>query len=285
MKLVQLIRKIKNKPRAEWKILINNKLKDIKYAIPVSKDKAVLCIIGCQRSGSTMMYEIFSKDPRSKVYGEFCNLNSDDKDHKIRLNAVAKVKSVIDSLGHPLVILKPLVESQHVDKLLALHKNVKCVWLFRNYRDVAASNIKKWGPMNGKNNLLPIINQEPSNWRSESLPPETVSTVKKHYDENMSSHDAAALFWWVRNSLYFHQHLFDNSKIYTCNYKNLVSQPGVQMKELYQFIGVEYPTNSITDHVHANSVKKGKKIILSDGIEKLCQELYDNLCKYDSNGQ
>lgn len=282
MKSVGIINKIKGKSWSDWEMLFKNKYKDVKYAFSSRSDKAVLCIIGCQRSGSTMMYEIFRKDPRAKVYSEFCSLNSDDKAFGIRLNAVEKVKPILTKLGHPLVVLKPLVESQDVNKLLALHKNAKCVWLFRDFRDVAASNIKKWGPQNGINNLRPIIKGETSNWRSEKLPEEVVAMVNTHFSEEMPSHDAAALFWWVRNSLYFSQKLQENDRIFTCNYKNLVSEPHKKMAQIYQFINVDYPSSSITSHVHTNSVKKGNQIEISKPIESLCQTLYDELCKYEN---
>lgn len=253
--------------------------KDLMHVFCTRSEKSVVSIIGCQRSGSTMMYEIFAKDPKSKVFGEICRLNSDDKLHRIRLNDTAKVRPIIDRLAFPLVVLKPLVESQHVDKLTSLHYGAKCIWLFRDYRDVASSNIKKWGDHNGINNLRAIIEDADHNWRNERLTKDIIDTVKKFYSTQMDKYDAAALFWWVRNAHYFEQRLSENELVYTCHYADLVRNPAAVMSSVYKFIDVDYPNKAITSHVHSKSMKKGDTVQLTPEVAQLCQGMYERLLR------
>src|SRR5262245_40086875 len=80
--------------------------------------KTVLYILGCQRSGTTLMNEIFERDLNTKVYAEQCKLTSNDVPKRLRLNPLSSVKTVLDQDRAPLVILKPLVESQNIIQLL-----------------------------------------------------------------------------------------------------------------------------------------------------------------------
>ena len=81
------------------------------------KEKDIAFIIGCQRSGTTMIYDIFTKDLDTKTYDEFSKLSSLDR-YKIRLNPLDLVKKEIKKVKPSFLILKPLVESQNILNLL-----------------------------------------------------------------------------------------------------------------------------------------------------------------------
>ncbi|MEM7571980.1 MAG: sulfotransferase domain-containing protein [Bacteroidota bacterium] len=277
-----LLKKIRSKSSKDWKRITYSAYKDLKYAIkPNGLSKQVVCIVGCQRSGSTMMYKIFCKDHRTKVFQEFSKLSSDDKTYGIRLNEVTKVERTIASLNHPIVVLKPLVESQNIDQLMHIAQDVKCIWLYRDYKDVAASNLKKFGQNNGMKNLEPILKNDHDNWRSERVTKEVKATIYDLYKDSLSQHDTAALFWWVRNKLYFSQQLAKNLNIYTCKYEDLVSRPAQEMRKVYAFLEVDYPGDFLVSDVHKSSIGKGKAVSLSPEVERLCANLLSDLdqCK------
>jgi hypothetical protein len=93
----------------------------------------------------------------------------------------------------------------------------------------------------------------------------------------MRNEDAAALFWYCRNSLFFDQQLQDHPRVKLCLYDDLVTHPDITMKSTYQFIGRRYPGKRLVSEVHPYSVSKGKYIKLTNGISKVCENLYESL--------
>lgn len=275
---MSFIQRLSSKDKNDWSRILYALYKDARYSVAPSRQaKTVVLILGCQRSGSTMMYNIFCKDHRSKVFQEFSKLSSDDTENKIRLNSKQKLERQIESLGHPVVVLKPLVESQHTDMLLSIGENTKGIWLYRHYKDVAASNLKKFGAENGKKNIKPIIAGESDNWRSEKVSSAVREQIKNLVSSDLSNLDYAALFWWARNMLYFEQRLYNIPLIYTCNYSNLVSSPLEETQKIYAFLDIDHPGEKIVKHVHSNSIGKGNKAQLSNSVENLCSDLYKKL--------
>ncbi len=239
--------------------------------------KTTLFIVGCQRSGTTLMYQMFERDLNAKVYGEFSKLSSHDLKNKIRLNSLDLVKNVIDRDRYPLIVLKPLVETQNTLQLLNFFEDSKALWMYRHYKDVVASNLKKFGIRSGINDLQPIVANDRQNWRVENMSDNVRSTILKHFSEDMNPYDAAALFWFVRNSLFFELQLDTNPNVKICRYKDLVTNPTTIMEEIYKFLEQDFPGNKIVKSVHHSSIGKGKNVTLSTEIDHLCQELWNKL--------
>ncbi len=240
--------------------------------------KNLLFVIGCQRSGTTLMTQIFEKDLHVKVYGEFSELSDIDK-NKIRLNPFEHVKNEIEKNNASSIVLKPLVESQNTNKLLTFFEKSHCLWMFRHYQDVASSNLKHFGLQNGINNLRPIINQEKNNWRSDNISQDTFKLVKSLFSEKMHPHDAAALFWIVRNHLFFELELEKNQRVMMCKYEDLVNEPLKTMESIYSFSDFQFPGKNIVARVHSKSINKGKSISLSPPIKNLCDSMWEELNK------
>jgi hypothetical protein len=241
-----------------------------------NKDTPVIFILGCQRSGTTLLTDIFQKDVRAKIFGEFSELS--DKDPAgIRLNPFAEIESVFEKLRYSLIVAKPIVESQNALALLNHFPYSKAMWIYRDFKDVASSNIKKFGLSKGLTDLKPIIENDPDNWRSQNISQETKKIVNHYYGNTLKPHDAAALFWYVRNKLFIDLDLKNAPRVVLIKYEDLVSDPAFTMKKIYAQVGLPYPGDKIVASVHSKSVKKGSAVDLSDGIENLCQALYADL--------
>ena len=243
-----------------------------------SNQKTILFIFGCQRSGTTLLTEIFERDfNNTKVYGEFSRLSSDDKIRHIRLNPLHLVKTQIDNDRPSLIIIKPLVESQNALKLLDYFNNSKALWVYRHYRDVALSHLKLWGIKNGIRNLRPIFEGQSQNWRSENASEYTKQIVRKHFSEDMNPYDAAALFWFVRNILFFEMDLDKNQNVMTSKYNDLIDNPLKTMNNIYEFVGYVYSLDKIPMNIYSDSKGRGENIKLSQGIEILCNDMLNRL--------
>jgi hypothetical protein len=188
------------------------------------------------------------------------------------------VREAIAAHDVPIVVLKPLVESQRAHELLEALPGSKVLWLYRHYQDVASSNLKAFGMDNGINDIRPIAAGDETNWRSQNAGEETKALVRRFFADDMNPYDAAALFWYARNQLFFDQGLDqDPRRAMLCRYEDLAVDPAKMMKRVYAFIGTPYPGDEIVQDVHPQSVGKGKKINLSPEVERLCDGLLERM--------
>ncbi len=237
----------------------------------------VVLIQGCQRSGTSLTYWIFERDFNAKIYRESSSLSSNDTAERLRLNPLDDVKAVVAAHNVPLVVLKPLVESQRAPELLEQFDGARVLWLYRHYQDVASSNLKAFGMDNGLNDIRPFVTGEPGNWRSENSSDETRAIIRRHFAEDMNPYDAAALFWFARNQLFFEQGLDDDPRAMLCRYEDLVTRPSEVMRRVYDFVDMPYPGDHIVQDVHPQSVGKGRTSRLSPEVDALCADLLDRL--------
>lgn len=233
-------------------------------------EKTVALILGIQRAGTSMMYWVFERDMGVKVYRESSELSSLDTVEQVRLNPLPAVKAEIDRHRLPMVVFKPLVESQRAHELMAAFPNARVLWAYRHYQDVAASNLKAFGMDNGKRDLQPFLANDPLNWRSQNSSEETRETIRRHYSDTMNPYDAASLFWWARMQLYFEQQLDRNPDVLLSRYEDLVTNPAQTMRRTYAFLGRPYPGDHIVKDVNAQSVGKGRVTRLSPEVDALC---------------
>lgn len=242
------------------------------------RHKTVLFIAGCQRSGTTLALNIFERDLNTRVYGEFSKVFYDySQQNKLRLKDLSSVKEVINGDRVSLVVLKPLVESQNLLKLLNYFQGSRALWMYRHYKDVTSSNLAFFGVKNGIENLRPIVENKSGDWRVEHISEDTRVTVLEHFSEDMNPYDAAALFWFVRNSLFFELNFVDNPNVIMCRYDDLIRNPLRIMKGIYEFIGCDFPGKRIITQIHSSSVGKGKCITLSSTVDLLCMNLLKKL--------
>jgi len=236
-----------------------------------------LFVLGCQRSGTTLMMRIFEKDVNTSVYHEHSRLSSQDRIDGLRLNPRPAVKKALDRDPASFLILKPLVESQNASALLDYFPEAKALWMYRHYVDVAASNLKRFGLKNGIRNIRFIAQKDAQNWRSEHVSDAVREVILRHFAEDMNPYDAAALFWYARNTLYYEQALDRHERVMICRYADLASHPFQTVAEIYRFVQQPFPGAKIVDEVSSSSVGKGKQIDLSPDVERLCADLLRRL--------
>lgn len=264
--------------KVKFRILILSKslLQPIVYSKKILKQ--IVFIIACQRSGTSIMVKVFQKDFQTKVYeDEHSPITSEDTKTFIRFNSFESLRKIFNRVHAKVIITKPLVELQNILSYFDLFPGSKAIWIYRNYKDVAFSNITHFGKENGHRNLRPILENDQKNWRSENLPSNIRNVVLEHYHDDMSSYDAAALFWYVRNALFFDLGLDKREDVAMCKYEDFVSKPKENIKRLYTFLDIPYPGDKIVDEVHTKATGKGTKLTLSPEIDEICKRLYKKM--------
>ncbi len=239
--------------------------------------RTVVFILGIQRAGTSLMYWVFERDLQARIYRETSELTSGDTLEHVRLNPLPAVKARLARDKAPLIVLKPLVESQRVHELTAAFPGAKVLWQYRHYQDVASSNLKAFGVDNGLKDLRPFVHNDPENWRSQHSTAETRDTIRRFFREDMNPYDAAALFWWARSRLYFDLGLNGDPDVLLCRYEDLATDPAATMRRIYTFLGRPYPGDHIVRDVHPQSVGKGRVSRLSPEVDTLCADLLARL--------
>lgn len=251
------------------------------HPFPRDAPKAVVLVAGCQRSGTTLMLEIFDADRRSVTFPERSALSTSAED-RLRLKPLPEVKKSLERIPAALLVLKPLVESQNLPLLLQGLDHCHAIWMYRRPEAVAASDLSYFGMGSGERNLRLLLTNEPPNWRGELVPETTRSVLSRYYRPGTNPYDAAALFWWARTSLFFDLRLHERPDVRLCSYERLVAEPERKARELYDFIGLSYPDRDITKGVHRQSAGRGGEVVLSPDVRQLCEELWQHLDRVEA---
>lgn len=240
----------------------------------------ILFIFGCQRSGTTLIQNVLEKDWQSKIYPEVgSRLSRKDKALGLKLDPLPLIKAEFARQKAPFLVAKPLVDSQNARYLLDSFDEAKGLWLYRHYNDVVLSKLKKFGQNSGIGDLRYIAQDVPHDWRTEMITPETRALVKSYFSFEMDPYDAAALYWLVRNQLYFDQTLFDHSRLLLCRYEAITADPLSWAQQFYQFVDMPFPGQHLVSTVHSQSVGSGKEVRLSPSVQALCEEMLTKLDK------
>jgi hypothetical protein len=230
-----------------------------------------------------MLTNCFRRDFRSKVYGERGLAGQ-----SLRLRPYDEIEQIIAQERATLLVAKPIVESQHALKLLSHFSESKAIWMYRDYRDVARSSLRKHGPQSTMRNLRPIATLgrgEPEtgrpddghSWASEAISDRTRKLVARYFAEDMPIVEAKALFWYIRNMLYFEQQLDEHPRVTLCKYEEIVADPVRVMTTIYRFLGIQYPGDYIAGNIHRRSVGLGKQLEIKEEIEHLCKYLLNRM--------
>lgn len=139
--------------------------------------------------------------------------------------------------------------------------------------------MRRFGADNPYRDLQPFCSGDPLDWRCRSATKETRETVVDLMKGGISPLDAAALFWWTRNLLYFDQRLGDDQRIRILRYERACTGSAEVIQALAEYVGIPLPQHSIASKVHqqhgASSV-----VELNPEVERLCRTLWDSFVGY-----
>ena len=244
----------------------------VRHVVPAAADqRRVLLVFGCQRSGTTMLQQsIMNRSWRTVILEEHDRrlIRAGDPE-RLRWESLEHVGRRIAALPFELVVAKPLVESHRVEELLDACGRAKGIWMLRHYHAVARSNLNRFGSENGLRDLRILVADGRSDWRcanSEDVRDRVASLLASA----LSPLDAAALFWWARNRLYFDQGLSHDRRMRVMRYEAFIQNPHVHLEALSEFIGLPLPLRAMRHRIRPATTTSET---LRPDIEALCAEL------------
>lgn len=238
--------------------------------------RRVVLIFGCQRSGTTMLQQTFlDRSWRVFILEEHDRRLVGPGREETTWQEYSAVLDRIRRLPFEVIAAKPLVESASATALMDAAGAVKAVWMLRDYRGVAQSNVNRFGTDNPYRDLEPIRSRDSQDWRYAGATEKTWETVTALLNRRLTPFDAAALFWWTRNQLYFDQRLQEDDRIRILRYERACSQPDEVIRSLSRHIGLALPVSPIASRVRDQSIPPETRTLDPD-VERLCRNLWDS---------
>lgn len=247
-----------------------------------NKSKRLLFIFGVQRSGTSVTFQTFSRFFGVKGYGEFSDLSS-LCDEKLRLSSFKRVKHIINKNVEPYIINKPLVESQVADIVLKNFDYSIGIWMYRDYRDVVNSFHKKFGESIGRHHIDLIIKGDLNNWRSERVPEKFQKLAIDLNENELTNHDCTALYWYIRNSLYFEYQFYNISNLKLVSYEVFVQNPFHFITKICNLWDYKYKIDFTKLNFNTKSINRDTPPNIKPDIKKLCDILLMELNKEFKN--
>ena len=238
--------------------------------------RRVVLIFGCQRSGTTMLQQTFlDQSWRVLILEEHDRRLVGDDPEETSWEYVPTVVRRIHRLPFEVVAAKALAESFRVSELIDAAGGAKAIWMLRHYKDVARSNLKRFGDENPFQDLEPFRSGDALDWHSRGATTQTRETVADLLSVDLSPLDAAALFWWTRNQLYFDLNLWNEKRIRILRYEQACTCPDEVVQKLSTYIGIPLPRRSIVKKVRA---QPGAVTLdeLNPEVDRLCKEMWDS---------
>jgi hypothetical protein len=228
----------------------------------------VVFVAGVQRSGTNMIMDVLERSYDTDVYHERDGRAFDNYEMRPR----ELIHRLVKASNAPRVVLKALCELQDLRELLDEFAPAKGVWVLRNFEDVVNSHNALWNGMPRCIGEIVKDRNGAAGWRGRGMSNSTHTVISKLYRPDISNASACALFWYFRNILYFEQGLDQDRRVYLLRYESMVCEPMQQFPKLFDFLGINYPSD-VSNKVFASSIRKRPAPDIDATIRNLCESL------------
>ena len=131
----------------------------------------------------------------------------------------------------------------------------------------------------GRNNLLVLADIAAGSgagmWQAQRLPAAAMEVISSFDYRTMTPETAAALFWWVRNSLYFELGLDRRSDVLLASYDDLLTDPRAGMRAICSFLGLAFRPELVA-HIAPRAARRAA-LDLDPRVRVLCDQLQERM--------
>lgn len=179
----------------------------------------------------------------------------------------------------PVIALKPICETHRVHELLECFPRSRAVWIFRSYQDAVSSASLKWKSGREAVRRLASANPESAGWRLGGLSVQRLQLVRDLYSDQMTLHEANAVMWYLRNSLFFDLRAHEHPDVLLVRYEDFTARPVESFARMFRFI--EVPLPSAVDGIIRDAGRSTSPTLeISDVIRDLCDGLHERLLTF-----
>jgi hypothetical protein len=238
------------------------------FAVPVF-------LVGVQRSGTNMVVRGLEHSP------EFAVLNENDRRafDRFRLRPDPVIRRLIVESGQRYLLFKPLCDSHRVAELLdTLHTPSpgRAIWAYRSMEGRVRSAVTKFGASN-----LQALSQTASGrgaglWQSGGLSEKQLELLRSFDYGRMTPETGSALFWLIRNSLYFDLGLHEREDVTIASYDHFMQDPEAAMRAVCAFLGFTFRP-ALVAHIQPGRGRVAAPVDIDRAVLERCRELTSRL--------
>jgi len=231
-------------------------------------------LVGVQRSGTNMVVRGLEESPEVEVHNE----NDGAAFERFRVRPDPVVRGLVLASRHRYVLFKPLCDSHRVDQLLALDTPTpgRAIWAYRGVDGRVRSALAKFGDTNLRVLTEIAAGRGGDLWQAQRLSEDNLELIGSFDWTSMSPASAAALFWFVRNSLFFDLGLDQRDDVLLSSYDALVAKPEHCTRALATFLGLEWRPG-LAAHIDHRDGRGRERLNLDPRVRRLCDELEERL--------
>lgn len=232
-------------------------------------------LVGVQRSGTNMIVRGLEAAPEFQVYNE----NDRRAFERFRLRPLPTIRALVERSGHRYVLFKPLCDSHRTGELLdelGAHSPGRAVWAYRSFDGRVRSALAKFG----SNNLVVLreiaAGRGDHLWQAQGLSDESLDLIRSFDYDRMNAESASALFWYVRNALYFELGLHERDDVMLVSYDAFVADTEATMRAVCAFLAFPFHPR-LTAHVEARDAPLQRPLEIDPEIRSRCEALEGRL--------
>jgi hypothetical protein len=232
---------------------------------------APVLLVGLQRSGTNMIVRGLERAPEFEVYNE----NHRAAFSRFRLRPDPVIRRLVDDSRHPYVLLKPLCDSHRTAELLdglGSRQPGRALWVYRSVDGRARSALAKFGDANLQALREIAAGGGRHRWEAQLLSPDSLDLVASFDWTRMNAASAAALFWYVRNRLYFELGLDRRSDVLLVSYDAMLADPVTEARRICAFLQFPYHPRLVA-HVAPRAPAMPGPLDIDPRVRARCEEL------------
>ncbi|HEX3426113.1 MAG TPA: hypothetical protein VHT30_08270 [Acidimicrobiales bacterium] len=244
-------------------------------AHPIEAGTAVpVFLVGLQRSGTNMLTRALAASREFEVYNE----NDRRAFERFRLRPDGDIERLVETCRSRYVLFKPLCDSHRTGELLDRFGGggPRAVWMFRSVEGRIASAVAKFGDVNLRVLAAIAAGEGDHTWQAQGISSENRDLLRRFDYDAMSAESAAALFWYIRHSLFFDLGLDRRDDATIVSWDGLVAQPDVGMRSLCAFLGLAFQPALFAHFEHRTRVG-GQRADIDPVIRERCEALHQRL--------
>lgn len=230
-------------------------------------------LVGAQRSGTNMLAHGLDEAPQFQVYNE----GNGKAFRNFRLRSLQTIESLIEGSRAEFILFKPLCDSHRALEMLERFRpRARVIWAYRDVDGRVRSALAKFGDSNLRVLRAFAAGEHDEAWQVQGMSLENADLIRSFNFDRLSAESAAALFWYIRNSLYFEMSLDQRPDSMLASYDQVLAEPDRVIGAVCAFLGLQFQPELVA-HIKPSHLASTKPLAIDGRIRERCAQLQERL--------